>query len=127
MNKPTAEEIDSYFGTHGRQQPPNPPAPVKSIIQSSSQFVSNFIPPDYLIYGMLQRRFCYSLTARTGGGKTAILLLITASTALGRNIGEYEVEEGRVLYFAGENPDDIRMRWIAMSQQMDFDRRKVDV
>jgi hypothetical protein len=26
-----------------------------------------------------------------------------------------------VLYFAGENPDDVRMRWIAMGQHMDFD------
>ena len=23
--------------------------------------------------------------------------------------------------FAGENPDDVRARWLAMSQQMDFD------
>jgi hypothetical protein len=102
-------------------------AAAKTVIQSSSQFVRDFVPPDYLIYGVLQRRFSYSLTARTGDGKTAILLFISACTALGQNIGEYEVEQGRVLYFAGENPDDLRMRWLAMSEQMGFDVDVIDV
>src|SRR5262245_45675118 len=38
--------------------------------QPSSRFVADFVPPDYLIDGLLQRRFCYSLTAPTGAGKT---------------------------------------------------------
>ena len=49
------------------------------------------------------------------------MLLIAAHVALGRPIGKYEVTRGRVLYFAGENPDDVRMRWIAMSQYLEFD------
>jgi hypothetical protein len=32
-----------------------------------------------------------------------------------------------VLYFAGENPDDLRMRWIALSEQMNFNRDTIDV
>lgn len=32
-----------------------------------------------------------------------------------------------MLYFAGENPDDLRMRWIVLSEQMDFDRNDIDV
>ena len=32
-----------------------------------------------------------------------------------------------VIYFAGENPVDVRMRWIAMAQQMDFDVDTIDV
>jgi hypothetical protein len=91
------------------------------LIQSSGDFVRGFVPPDYLIDGILQRRFCYSLTARTGAGKTAIALLMAAHTALGRAIGGIEVTKGRVLYLAGENPDDVRMRWIAMAQNYDFD------
>ena len=46
---------------------------------------------------------------------------MAAFTALGRAIGNIEVTKGRVLYFAGENPDDVRMRWIAMAQNCDFD------
>jgi hypothetical protein len=99
----------------------------KGIIQSSAQFIKGFIPPDYLVDGTLQRRFLYSFTGKTGAGKTAILLLLTACVALARAIGLLAVEQGRVLYFAGENPDDVRMRWIALSQQMDFDVDTIDV
>ena len=76
---------------------------------------------------MLQRRYCYSMTGRTGSGKTAIALNIAASVALGRSIGGHDVERGRVLYFAGENPTDVQMRWIAMAQQMNFDVNDIDV
>jgi hypothetical protein len=100
--------------------------PAKLIV-SSADFITGFIPPDYLIDGLLQRRFCYSITAPTGSGKTAIGLLLAASVALGRAIGEYHVEQGRVLYLAGENPDDIRMRWLAMADIMKFDANIIDV
>jgi hypothetical protein len=98
-----------------------------SLRQTSEQFVADFVPPDYLIDGILQRRFLYALTGRTGSGKTAVVLLITASVALGRKIGDLEVAQGRVFYLCGENPDDVRMRWIALAQQMDFDLKTVAV
>ena len=53
-----------------------------SLIKSSAEFVADFTPPDYVLDGILQRRFCYSLTGRTGAGKTAILLLLSAHDAL---------------------------------------------
>ena len=80
-----------------------------------------------MIDGLLQRRFCYSNTGQTGGGKTALALLIAAHVALGRPLGGREVEQGRVLFFAGENPDDIRMRWIAMADALAFDVQTIDV
>jgi 5S rRNA maturation endonuclease (ribonuclease M5) len=86
---------------------------------SSAEFVAGFSPPDYLIEGLLQRRFLYSLTAGTGTGKTAIALLLTIHVSQGRNLGELEIAKGAVLYFAGENPDDVRMRWMAMTQHTD--------
>jgi hypothetical protein len=103
------------------------PAPPSKLIFSSAEFIDGFVPPDYLIDGLTQRRFCYSLTAPTGTGKTAVALLLSACIALGRPIGEYSVEQGRVLYLAGENPDDVRMRWLAMADAMDFDVHKIDV
>jgi hypothetical protein len=42
-------------------------------------------------------------------------------------LGNLEVEQGRVLYLAGENYVDIQMRWIAMAQQMDFDPATIPV
>jgi len=97
------------------------------LVETSSTFAAQFMQLDYLVDGILQRRFLYAFTGKTGSGKTAIALLIAASVALGRKIGDIEVAQGRVLYFAGENPDDIRMRWIAMAEHMDFDLDKIEV
>jgi hypothetical protein len=58
------------------------PAP-KLLIKSSGEFVAGFVPPEYVVVGLLQRRFFYSLTGQTGVGKTAIMLLLSASSALG--------------------------------------------
>lgn len=101
--------------------------PPKALIVHSSDFLRGFIPPDYLIDGLIQRRFCYSFTAPTGSGKTAIALLMVACVALGVPFGDYPVEQGRALYLAGENPDDIRMRWTAMAESMGFDANTIDV
>jgi AAA domain len=90
---------------------------VQRLALSSAEFVSGFVPPNYLIEGLLQRRFIYSLTAATGTGKTAIALLLAALVSQGAKLGKLEVAKGRVLYFAGENPDDVRMRWLAVTQQ----------
>jgi hypothetical protein len=102
-------------------------APPARLIQTSAKFVEDFIPPDYLLDGIIQRRFIYSFTGKTGSGKTAIMLLVAASVALGRPIGGHDVPQGKVLYFAGENPDDIRMRWIAMAPHLDFDVETIPV
>ncbi len=95
-------------------------------ILSSSEFVRGFVPPDYVVDGILQRGFCYSLTAATGAGKTAITLRLLASIALGSLFGGVGVQQGNTLMLCGENPDDVRMRWIAMSEQMSFDVGEID-
>jgi len=80
---------------------------------SSGAFIEGFTPPDYLVDGILQRRFIYSMTGRTGEGKTTVCLRIAAHVAESLILNGCAVCGGRVLYLAGENPDDIRMRWIA--------------
>src|ERR1700751_2770150 len=94
---------------------------------SSAAFCKSFVVPDPLVEGIIMRGFIYALTAPTGRGKTAIALHIAHCVALGRKLGDLEVEKGRVLFLAGENPVDVQMRWIAMSEQFDFDRDSVDV
>ena len=94
---------------------------------SSARFVAGFRPPDYLLYGVVQRGFVYSFTAPTGTGKTAINMLLAASAALERPVGDREIAKARVLYLAGENPDDIRARWIALWEKMGFDPEAIDV
>jgi hypothetical protein len=127
------DPIKAADAAWGKPQPPDvlrfgsAPSTDVPLIQSSEQFTEAYVPPDYLIDGFLQRRYVYGLTARTGTGKTAIALYLAALVALGRPLGDREVEQGRVLIFAGENPDDVRARWIAMSQNMDFDDKTIDV
>jgi hypothetical protein len=97
------------------------------LMLSSAEFVAGYRPPDYLIDGLLQRRYVYALTAPTGSGKTAIALLIAAHVAMGKAIAGREVEKGRVLFFAGENPDDVRSRWIKLCEELDEDKDTMDV
>src|SRR5262245_24722330 len=93
-------------------------APEHKLFQPSAEFVAGYVPPDYLIDGLLQRRYVYSFTAKTGDGKTAIALLLAFYVAKGRALAGREVEKGRVLFFAGENPDDVRTRWILLCEAL---------
>lgn len=102
---------------------PRPPVP----ILHSAQFVAGFRPPDYLVEGILQRGYFYALTAHPAGGKTALVLLFAAHTGLGRFLGSREVAQGNVLILCGENPDDVRMRWIGMAEEMGFDVHTIPV
>jgi hypothetical protein len=97
--------------TAHRDKPPKP------VLLSKADFLAQYIPPDWLIDGILQRRFVYSLTGKTGHGKTAVALLIAQAVAgnhkTAASIGHHAVDSGNVIYFAGENPDDLRARMIA--------------
>jgi hypothetical protein len=97
------------------------------VIKSSTEFIAGFIPPDYVLDGVLQQGFLYSLTGQTGAGKTAIMLSLTASVAEGALFAGRETKRLRVLYLAAENPEDVRMRWIALAQCAGFDKDTIEV
>jgi hypothetical protein len=105
---------------------PPPIAPVEYLL-SSGAFVRGFVPPDYLLDGILQKGFLYSLTAQTGVGKTTIAMLVTAHVSIGRMLGGLDVAKGPVIYFAGENPTDVRMRWLGLTRAMNIDPDTADV
>jgi hypothetical protein len=98
-------------------------------ILSVAEFVKGFIPPDYLVDGMLQRRFIYALTGQTGHAKTAVALLLSqlvGSADKNAMLGKHRVEKGRVIYFVGENPDDVRMRVIGADAQREAWEKPTD-
>lgn len=103
-----------------------PPATWPGII-SSGDLVARFTPPDYAVDGIVQSGFLYSVTASTGTGKSAVLLTLSALKAQGLPLGNREIPQGRVVFFAGENPDDIVMRWIGAAHHMGFDPDAIDV
>jgi AAA domain len=102
-----------------KEKPADKPAPV---LLSKAQFIADFVPPDYLVDGVMQRRYIYSLTARTGDGKTALAQLVARLVSDRKTgnprLGNHAVDHGNVVYFAGENPDDLRMRMIADDENL---------
>src|SRR5262249_36526898 len=103
---------------------PTPTTPSTLTVQSQANFLADFIPPDYLVDGVLQRRFVYSLTAQTGHGKTALALLLAravGSADSNARFGPHAVEKGRAVYFVGENPDDVRCRLIGTNAERQDD------
>jgi hypothetical protein len=110
--------------------PPLPytaPKQPNKLIQSSGEFVANFVAPSFLIDGVIQKQNVYALTAAPGTGKTAIAMRISAHVALGRKLGDRDVERGRVLYFAAENYVDVQARLIAMAEHCGFDVNAIEI
>ncbi len=90
------------------------------LLLSAAQFISSFTPPEYLVDGIMQRGYLYSLTARTGHGKTAVDMYISQAIARSQPMHGKEVLPGTVLFLAGENPDDIRARFLVLADEFKF-------
>lgn len=87
-------------------------------IHDAESFVAGFTPPDYLIQGVMQRGRLYTLTAPTGHGKTAVMLYAAHCVATSEDFCGQETDGGDVLFLAGENPDDVRARAVAMMDKV---------
>jgi hypothetical protein len=95
------------------------------VIQPAKVFVCSFTPPAYLIDGILQRGYLYSLTARTGHGKTAIAMYMAQAIARGLPMHGRPVKSGTVLLLAGENPDDIKARLLVLADAYGFEAEQL--
>lgn len=94
-----------------RDAPPGDEYP-KPRFRTLQQFCAEYRPIAYVVADLLCSGSLYTLTARTGVGKTAWLI----STALALVTGRAEiigraVEQGRVAFCTAENPDGVRMRF----------------
>jgi hypothetical protein len=54
---------------------------------SAADFVNNYVPPAYLVDGIVQKSRFYSLTAKTCHGKTAVGLCCAVAKAGGTSLG----------------------------------------
>lgn len=111
--KPKQDFIPNF--DHAPAPTPSDPAPVAPgwKVQTAAAFTADFVAPEYIIDGIVQRGRIYTLTAPTGSGKTAAMLYASVAISTGMQFCCNEVERGDVLFMAGENPDDVRARVIA--------------
>ncbi len=99
---------------NGEYCPPSQPVederPEGELFVNASDFISDITPPEWLVDGIIQRSYLYGLTAQTNHGKTALAAHIAVCVALGRSFGNQSCEPGHVLFLAGENPEDFKLR-----------------
>jgi hypothetical protein len=95
--------------TKGRGAPAAPPV-VK--FKTVAEFCAEYVPLEYAVEGVVRTNSLYCLTAKTGAGKTAFMVVTALAVVTGRSdILGRDVVKGRVAYLAFENPDDVRMRF----------------
>jgi hypothetical protein len=93
----------------------------RELLGPLAAFVASFTPPAYLVDGMLQRGYLYTLTARTNHGKTTLAMFMAICIDRGQPMHGREVMGGTVLFLAGENADDIRARFLVAADYYKFD------
>ena len=114
--KEIAAAVRSAYAKFAKEEPEAEDELPGNLFKTESDFLTSYARPDYLVYGLLRRRFIYSLTAPTSFGKTAVCLLIAMLVLRGQSIDGRKVKRGRVLYLAGENDEDVYNRWIKMRE-----------
>jgi hypothetical protein len=91
-----------------------------------ADFIGEFRPISYRVEPILRSSSLYTLTAKTGAGKTALLTIMALAIATGRkDILGMEVERGRTAYCCFENPDDVRMRFMLACYHCSVDAAEI--
>ena len=87
-------------------------------------YVKAYVPADYAMSPIAQRGHVLAMTARTGGGKTAVATTLALHAAGDRDCGAIEVVRGlNILLLSGENDHDQQTRAIATRQAFGIDPR----
>jgi hypothetical protein len=107
MPPPESNADQPRPGTNGKDHTGNVPRAL-----SLAAFLDAAKPPAFLVEPMIQLGYLYTLTALTFHGKTTLLILLAICVAVGRDFAGCHTEQGRVVYFAGENPDDVAQKFL---------------
>jgi len=87
-----------------------------------AQFCAEYEPLSYNVEGIVRSGSLYTLTAKTGVGKTAFMIAAALAIATGRkDILGTDVVQGRVAFLSFENPDDSRMRLMIAAYLLQVD------
>jgi hypothetical protein len=113
---PPGEPVKAWQNGHDAK------TPVAIKFKTVAEFCSEYVPLAYAIEPLLRTSSLYTLTARTGHGRTAFLIVAALAIATGRpDILGLEVTRGRVAYLTFENPDDVRMRFMIAAYLLNID------
>jgi hypothetical protein len=94
----------------------------KSDFKTAAAFCREYEPVSYAVEPFVRSSSVYTLTAKTGVGKTALLISTALAKAAGRgDLLKRETKQRRVAYLTAENPDDLRMRMIATADHFEID------
>ena len=124
----SADDDGGGAGANGSQGPSTPTGLPKPNFRTLADFLSEFRPISYAVAGLMREGSLYTLTGRTGEGKTSFLTILTLAIATGQGeklIGR-KVKKGRVAYATAENPDDLRMRMMVACFIFNVDARIID-
>ena len=89
-------------------------APPPGRILTGDAFISSFVPPDWLIDGIVQRGRLYACTSLTGHGKTAVWGFNACMVQAGRMVGNLDVAEATSSTSRRE-PEDLKARLHGMA------------
>jgi hypothetical protein len=99
----------------------------KGGLLTSAAFMQTMRPPDYLVDGLLLRGATYTLTGKTGHCKTLTALMMAIKCARGDWFCGRKCKQGSIAFFAGENPDNVKMQWYSMCASMNVDPTSLPV
>ncbi len=125
-NLPKVEGVDgaAAHGGNGADRGAPPPGPR---FVSAETFCRAYEPVSYAVEPFVRSGSIYTLTAKTGAGKTG--LVVATAMALVSGAGETiigrEVTKGRVAIIAAENPDDLRMRIMVAAYVLNIDLSEI--
>ena len=94
---------------------------------SLAAFLAASKPPVFLVEPMIQRSYLYTLTALTFHGKTTLLILLAICVAIGKAFAGCHTRQGRVVYFAGENPDDVAQKFLVACDYWGLDPAQLPI
>lgn len=98
----------------------------KPRFKTLAAFCAEYVPLAYSVEPILRSGSLYTLTARTGAGKTAWIIMCALAVATGRSdILGMEVEQRRVVLMTFENPDDLRMRLMIAAYLFRIDLQEI--
>jgi KaiC/GvpD/RAD55 family RecA-like ATPase len=100
----------------------------KPNFRSLADFLSEFRPISYAVAGLMRENSLYTLTGRTGEGKTSFLtvLALAGATGKGEKLIGRKMKKGRVAFATAENPDDLRMRLMVACFVFNIDPKIID-